>query len=78
MESANDKLIEKWKLKSWKEIKDTVYGNKGTNAMVQERDFVQFQIGLQLKKTRREKQLTNQTRNKGKRFIFRKESRKLI
>jgi hypothetical protein len=38
--------------------------------MVGERDFVQFQIGLQLKKTRREKQLTNQTRGTWAKGIY--------
>lgn len=45
--------------KSWKEIKDTVYGNKGTERRDElERDFEGFKIGLQLKKAREEKQLT--------------------
>lgn len=45
--------------KSWKEIKDTVYGNKGTERRDElDRDFEGFKIGLQLKKAREEKQLT--------------------
>lgn len=45
--------------KSWKEIKDTVYGEKGTERRDElERDFEGFKIGLQLKKAREEKQLT--------------------
>jgi DNA-binding XRE family transcriptional regulator len=45
--------------KSWKEIKDTVYGNKGTERRDElERDFEGFKIGLQLKKAREEKHLT--------------------
>ena len=40
--------------KSWKEIKDNVYGVKGT----EERDFGGFKIGLLLKKAREEKHLT--------------------
>lgn len=45
--------------KSWKEIKDTVYGVKGTERRDElERDFGGFKIGLQLKKAREEKQLT--------------------
>jgi DNA-binding XRE family transcriptional regulator len=45
--------------KSWKEIKDIVYGNKGTERRDElERDFEGFKIGLQLKKAREEKQLT--------------------
>ncbi|MFA9188870.1 helix-turn-helix transcriptional regulator [Flavobacterium sp. FBOR7N2.3] len=45
--------------KSWKEIKDTVYGEKGTERRDElERDFSGFKIGLQLKKAREEKHLT--------------------
>jgi DNA-binding XRE family transcriptional regulator len=45
--------------KSWKEIKDTVYGVKGTERRDElERDFGGFKIGLQLKKAREEKHLT--------------------
>jgi DNA-binding XRE family transcriptional regulator len=45
--------------KSWKEIKDTVYGVKGTERRDElERDFGGFKIGLQLKKVREEKHLT--------------------
>jgi DNA-binding XRE family transcriptional regulator len=45
--------------KSWKEIKDTVYGFKGTERRDElERDFGGFKIGLQLKKAREEKHLT--------------------
>ncbi|MGM8361634.1 helix-turn-helix domain-containing protein [Flavobacterium sp. ARAG 55.4] len=45
--------------KSWKEIKDTVYGEKGTGRRDElERDFEGFKIGLQLKKAREEKHLT--------------------
>jgi DNA-binding XRE family transcriptional regulator len=45
--------------KSWKEIKDTVYGVKGTERRDElERDFSGFKIGLQLKKAREEKHLT--------------------
>jgi len=47
------------KTKSWKEIKNTVYGNKGTERRDElEREFQGFKIGLLLKKTREEKQLT--------------------
>ena len=39
--------------KSWKEIKNTVYGEKGTERRDElERDFEGFKIGLQLKKAR--------------------------
>ena len=45
--------------KSWKEIKNEVYGEKGTERRDElERDFESFAIGLQLKKAREEKQLT--------------------
>lgn len=45
--------------KSWKEIKNTVYGKKGTERRDElEREFQGFKIGLLLKKTREEKQLT--------------------
>ena len=45
--------------KSWKEIKDNVYGKIGTERRDElERDFESFAIGLQLKKAREEKQLT--------------------
>ena len=45
--------------KSWKDIKDDVYGVKGTDRRDElERDFGGFKIGLQLKKAREEKKLT--------------------
>jgi DNA-binding XRE family transcriptional regulator len=45
--------------KSWKEIKDNVYGEKGNERRDElERDFEGFKIGLQLKKAREEKHLT--------------------
>ena len=45
--------------KSWKDIKDTVYGAVGTERRDElERDFSSFQIGLLLKKAREEKHLT--------------------
>lgn len=45
--------------KSWKEIKDNVYGNKGTERRDElDRDFESFKIGLQLKKAREDKHLT--------------------
>jgi DNA-binding XRE family transcriptional regulator len=45
--------------KSWKDIKDNVYGAKGTDRRdALERDFEGFKIGLQLKKARQEKHLT--------------------
>ena len=45
--------------KSWKEIKDNVYGKTGTERRDElERDFESFKIGLLLKKAREEKHLT--------------------
>ncbi|MCX6172842.1 MAG: helix-turn-helix transcriptional regulator [Flavobacterium sp.] len=45
--------------KSWKDIKDNVYGVKGTDRRDElERDFEGHKIGLQLKKAREEKHLT--------------------
>lgn len=45
--------------KNWKDIKDTVYGKKGTERRDElERDFESFNIGLLLKKAREEKHLT--------------------
>lgn len=45
--------------KSWKEIKENVYGQKGTERRdLLERDFQGFKIGLLLKKAREEKNLT--------------------
>jgi len=45
--------------KSWKDIKDSVYGEVGTERRDElERDFESFKIGLLLKKAREEKRLT--------------------
>jgi DNA-binding XRE family transcriptional regulator len=45
--------------KSWKEIKNDVYGKKGTKRRDElDRDFESFKIGLLLKKAREERQLT--------------------
>ena len=45
--------------KSWKDIKDNVYGVKGTDRRDElERDFEGYKIGLQLKKARKDKHLT--------------------
>ena len=47
--------------KTWKEIKNTVYGKKGTERRDQlDRDFESFQIGLLLRKAREEKKMTQQ------------------
>ena len=47
--------------KSWKVIKDKVYGEKGTARRDKlEREYEGFKIGLLLRKAREEKQLTQQ------------------
>lgn len=45
--------------KSWKEIKDTVYGTKGTERRDElDRDFESFKIGVLLRKAREDRHLT--------------------
>jgi len=45
--------------KNWKEIKDNVYGEKGTERRDElERDFEGFKIGVLLKKAREDKHMT--------------------
>ncbi|MFV9552590.1 helix-turn-helix domain-containing protein [Algibacter sp. PT7-4] len=47
--------------KSWKEIKDTVYGKKGTERRDElDRDFESFKIGLLLRNAREEKNMTQE------------------
>ena len=47
--------------RSWKEIKDEVYGKKGTSRRDQlEREVESFKIGPLLKKAREEKRLTQE------------------
>jgi DNA-binding XRE family transcriptional regulator len=47
--------------KTWKEIKDKVYGKKGTVRRDElDRNFESFKIGLLLKKAREEKHLTQE------------------
>jgi DNA-binding XRE family transcriptional regulator len=47
--------------RNWKEIKDEVYGKKGTYRRDElEREFESFKIGLLLKKAREEKHLTQE------------------
>ncbi len=47
--------------RSWKDIKDDVYGKKGTERRDElEREFESFKVGLLLKKAREEKQLTQE------------------
>lgn len=45
--------------KSWKEVKNNVYGAKGTERRDElDRDFESFKIGLMLRKAREDKNLT--------------------
>ena len=45
--------------KNWKQIKDDVYGKVGTERRDQlDRDFESFKVGIQLRKVREEKNLT--------------------
>ena len=47
--------------KSWEEIKDTVYGKKGTERRDElDREFESFKIGLLLRNAREEKKLTQE------------------
>jgi DNA-binding XRE family transcriptional regulator len=47
--------------KNWKDIKDEVYGKKGTSRRDElDRDFESFKIGLLLKKAREDKHLTQE------------------
>jgi DNA-binding XRE family transcriptional regulator len=51
----------KMKTKSWKDIKDSVYGKKGTERRDElDRDFESFKIGLLLRKAREDKNLTQE------------------
>ncbi|SRR5690554_1684234 len=51
----------KMETKTWAEIKDNVYGRKGTQRRDElERDFESFKIGLLLRRAREEKSLTQQ------------------
>src|SRR5665811_578615 len=51
----------KMETKSWKNIKDSVYGKEGTERRDElERDFESFKIGLLLRKAREEKNLTQE------------------
>lgn len=53
------KKREKMDTKSWDEIKDSVYGEKGTDRRDElERDFESFKIGILLRQARKEKNLT--------------------
>ena len=47
--------------KTWKEIKDNVYGARGTERRdTLDRDFESFKIGLQLREAREKKHLTQE------------------
>jgi DNA-binding XRE family transcriptional regulator len=47
--------------RSWKDIKDEIYGKQGTHRRdALEREFDSFEIGLLLKKAREEKHLTQE------------------
>ncbi|WP_290698701.1 helix-turn-helix transcriptional regulator [Lacinutrix sp.] len=47
--------------KSWKDIKDSVYGKKGTERRDElDREFESFKIGLLLRNAREEKNLTQE------------------
>lgn len=51
--------IKAMETKSWKDIKNDVYGLKGTERRDQlDRDFESFQIGILLRKAREERKLT--------------------
>lgn len=54
-----NKKTSKMETKSWKEVKNTVYGQKGTERRDElDRDFESFKIGLMLRKAREDKHLT--------------------
>ena len=51
----------KMNTKSWTEIKDSVYGEKGTERRDElDRDFESFKIGALLKEAREEKKMTQE------------------
>jgi DNA-binding XRE family transcriptional regulator len=65
--------------RDWKEIKDEVYGEKGTDRRDElDREFESFKIGLLLKKAREEKHLTQEQLgelvDKKRTYIFRIEN----
>ena len=66
-------------IKTWKEIKDEVYGKKGTKRRDDlERDFETFKIGMLLREAREKKNLTQeqlgQIVNKKRTYISRVEN----
>lgn len=55
------KKINDMKTRSWKEIKDDVYGKKGMPRRDElDRDFESFKVGLLLKNAREKKKITQQ------------------
>ena len=55
------KKTSKMNTRSWKDIKDEVYGKKGTDRRDNlEREFESFKIGLLLKKAREKQNLTQE------------------
>lgn len=59
--SITQKKTKTMDTKNWKDIKDTVYGKKGTERRDElERDFESFKIGLLLRNAREEKNLTQE------------------
>lgn len=55
------KKLKEMETKSWKEIKDSVYGEKGTKRRDElERDFESFKIGVLLREAREEKNMTQE------------------
>ncbi len=55
------KKTKEMETKSWKDIKDSVYGKKGTERRDElDRDFESFKIGLLLRNAREEKNLTQE------------------
>ena len=55
------KRMVKMNTKSWTDIKDTIYGKKGTTRRDElEREVEPFKIGLLLRKAREEKHLTQE------------------
>ena len=49
------------KTKSWKEIKDNVYGESGTQRRDElDRDFQSFRVGILLREARKKKNLTQE------------------
>ncbi len=69
--------------KSWKDIKDTIYGEMGTPRRDElERDFESFKIGMLLRNAREEKNLTQEQLgeliNKKRAYISRVETMEAI